>query len=207
MREKSTEFWFRTSARLYNCPARLFAGLKLVTRLTVFPMTDVFESLIPDDHSGSVAAVPEFSPDHRTQLELAQSYLNQAGFYAYLMVDDQQRWTLAADDEDGRVDVRVEDESFLLEVCGSSPGLFMEEDSEWRRTALERLARRVIPNVARGLLQEHESATWSEVDRGVEACIAHAIPLSSTDRIAVLARQSLEHLDGLLSRVESELRT
>ena len=37
-----------------------------------------------------------------------------------------------------------------------SPGLFMEEESLWRREALERLARRVVPNVARGMLEEHQ---------------------------------------------------
>lgn len=176
-------------------------------RLSVLPMSEMFENKMPDDHPGAVAAVPEFNQHDRHHLEHAQNQLNQAGFYAYLMIDDQQRWTLAADDEAGRVDVRVEDGSFLLEVCGSSPGLFMEEDSEWRRTALERLARRVIPNVARGMLQEHESATWNEVDRGVEACISHAIPLSRADQISVSARQSLDQLEALLSRVESELRT
>jgi hypothetical protein len=83
----------------------------------------------------------------------------------------------------------------------------MDEDSDWRRQALERLARRAVPNIARGILAENESATWNEDDRGVSVCITDAIPLEEAHRVPVIARQSLNSLDELLTRVESELRT
>lgn len=152
-------------------------------------------------------AVPGFSPDQRHFLELAQQALIDAGFYSYLMIDDQQRWVAAADDEAGRVDVRLEGPGYLVEVCGSSPGLFMEEDSEWRRTALERLARRVVPNVSRGMLGENESAVWNEEDHGVAVCITSQLPLEDLHRIPLVARRDLDQLETLLTRVESELRT
>ena len=153
------------------------------------------------------SGVPAFSPDEKHFLELAQRALNDSGFYSYLMIDDQQRWIAAADDEAGRVDIRLEGPMFILEVCSSSPGLFMEEESDWRRTALERLARRVVPNVSRGLLAEHETAFWSEEDHGVAVCITREVPLDETRILPLIARQELGQLEDLLTRVEAELRT
>ncbi len=161
----------------------------------------------PEEPSISPDAIPAFSPDHRSYLELAQASLREAGFYAYLMIDDQQRWTAAADDEAGRVDVRLEGREFAIEVCGSSPGLFMEEDSEWRRTALERLARRVIPNIARGMLEPHQRAYWNEDDRGVAVCISRTVPIEEPEQVSTIARSSLDHLEELQTLIESELRT
>ncbi|MGE3799031.1 MAG: hypothetical protein AB7G88_14460, partial [Thermomicrobiales bacterium] len=66
-------------------------------------------------------AIPTFSPDHRHFLELVREDLSRHGFYAYVMIDDQQRWTVAVDDEAGRVDVRLEGQGYVIEGCGSSP--------------------------------------------------------------------------------------
>jgi hypothetical protein len=164
-------------------------------------------SSTPGEPATSLAAIPDFSPDERYLLQLAQQFLQGAGFYSYLMIDDEQRWVAAADDEAGRVDVRLDGAAYQIEVCSSSPGLFMEEESEWRRTALERLARRVVPNVARGMLGEHESAFWSEEDRGVAVCITRHLPLDKAQQVPLVVRQGLDQLEELLTRVESELRT
>lgn len=165
------------------------------------------EYFSPAETGAAASAVPDFSPDDRYLLDLVRDLLKQDGFYAYLMIDEQQRWIVAADDEAGRVDVRLDIASYQVQVCGSSPGLYMEEDSEWRRQALERLARRVVPNISRGLLDEHESAYWNEADHGVEVCRTLAVDLQDVHRIPVFVRQSLDQLDDLLTRVESELRT
>lgn len=160
-----------------------------------------------EETSLSADAIPEFGPEHRAYLDEAKRHLTEKGFYAYLMIDDEQRWTVAVDDEAGRVDVRLDGRSYVIEVCGSSPGLFIEENSDWRRQALERLARRAVPNVARGLLQENQSAKWDEDDRGVSVCIEHRSELDAAASIPDIAIQSLNDLDALLTFVESELRT
>ncbi len=172
-------------------------------------MAESFEQITPvsEEAELSADAIPAFGPEHRAYLDEAREHLIDRGFYAYLMIDDEQRWTVAVDDEAGRVDVRLEGRAFTIEVCGSSPGLFIEESSDWRRQALERLARRAVPNVARGLLQENQSAKWDEDDRGVSVCIEHRARLDEAAMIPDIAVQSLNELDALLTFVESELRT
>jgi hypothetical protein len=88
-----------------------------------------------------------------------------------------------------------------------SPGLFSEEESEWRRRALERLARRVIPNVARGMLEPNQSASWSENDEGVAVGMTFRLPLSQADSIGAFVRRALPEIDDLVTEVESQLRS
>jgi hypothetical protein len=151
-------------------------------------------------------SLPRVDADDRPLLEAARSALEAAGFYAYIMFDDQQRWCVAADDELGRIDILAEQDHFAMSVCGSSPGLFMEEESEWRRRALERLARRVVPNIAQGMLESHQRASWDQQEHGVSVCTTHAVPLDDPGRLPVVARQALTDLDDLLTLVESQLR-
>src|ERR687896_30140 len=100
----------------------------------------------------------------RRALEPVQRSLRDAGFYAYGTVDDENRWTIAVDDEAGRIDVRVGEDGVVVELWSSSPGLYADEENEFRRRTRERLARITLPNVARGFLQPHQSASWDEVD-------------------------------------------
>ena len=143
----------------------------------------------------------------KSALEPVRISLREAGYYAYTTYDDQQRWTVAVDDEAGRVDVRVGMDGYEIDLCSSSPGMFADEENEWKRRTMARLVRIVLPNIARGLLEEHQSATWSEDDRGVAVCIHHSISLEEAGRIPAIARQNLDSLDALLTRVESELRS
>jgi hypothetical protein len=152
-------------------------------------------------------ALPEFTPDERQYLEIARDHLRDAGFYAYVMVDDMQRWCAAADDEAGRIDIRLDDRWYTIEVCASSPGLYMEEESEWRRQALERLARRVVPNIARGMLEPNQSARWSDDDHGVTVCVSYDAGIDRPEEIPAVARRAFLELDDLLTRVEAQLRT
>jgi hypothetical protein len=62
----------------------------------------------------------------RQALIPVQESLAAAGFYAYGTFDDQHRWTVAVDDEAGRIDVRVGSDGYEVELWASSPGLYVE---------------------------------------------------------------------------------
>jgi hypothetical protein len=141
----------------------------------------------------------------RRALSPVQASLEAAGLYAYGMLDDQHRWTIAADDEAGRVDVRIGADGFLVELWASSPGLYMDEENTFRRRALERLARMTLPRITEGRLDAHQSAEWDEVDHGVAVRIRFEVPFTRADDIGGLVREHLPELDELLSFVESQV--
>ena len=143
----------------------------------------------------------------RRALEPAEASLRAAGFYAYAAFDDQHRWTVSADDEAGHVDVRLGDDGFAIELWNTSPGLYVEEENDFRRRALERLARIVLPNVARGMLAPHQSARWDEAEGGIEVRVRYELPFTRGDDVGAFARAALPELQDLLSRVESEVVT
>ena len=141
----------------------------------------------------------------RRALAPALMSLQEADFYAYGTIDDQHRWTIAADDEAGRIDVRVGQDGFEVELWASSPGLYIEEENEFRRRALERLARMTIPNIARGFLQPHQSASWDETEQGVAVRLHYELPFTRGDDIGVFVRGKLPELAELLAEVESRV--
>ncbi len=147
------------------------------------------------------------TPQQKKLLAQARQSLADEGFYAYGMLDDRQRWVVAVDDEHGQADVGLEDDNYVIEVRGVSPGLFSEEDSEWRRRALERLARRVIPNVARGMLEPNQTASWSENEAGVAVGMTYRFSFDRAAEIGALVRQALPQIDDLVTEVESQLRS
>lgn len=141
----------------------------------------------------------------RRALSPIQQSLTDAGFYAYGTFDDQHRWTIAVDDEAGRIDVRVGPDGFIVELWATSPGLFADEENEWRRRAQERLARMVIPNISQGQLQPHQSASWDAVDHGVAVRLSYELPFTQAETIGSFVRGHLPELDELLSFVESSV--
>ena len=143
----------------------------------------------------------------RRALSPVRTSLTEAGFYAYETLDDQHRWTVAADDEAGRIDVRVGADGFEVELWTSSPGLYAEEENEFRRRALERLARMTIPSVARGFLQPHQSANWDEVDQGVAVRLRYELPFTRAADIGPFVRGKLPELEELLGFVETQVTT
>ena len=147
------------------------------------------------------------TPEQKALLAQARQSLADEGFYAYGMLNDRQEWVVAIDDERGQADVRLEDGAFVVELRGVSPGLFSEEESEWRRRALERLARRVIPNVARGMLEPNQTASWSEQEQGVSVGMTFAFPFDRADDIGPFVREMLPRIDDLVTEVESQLRS
>jgi hypothetical protein len=163
-----------------------------------------------DDYNPKLArylADDSLTQDQKAHLAQARQSLVDAGFYAYGMLNDRQQWVVAVDDELGQADVRLAEREFIIEVRGVSPGLFSEEESEWRRRALERLARRVIPNVARGMLEPNESASWSEADEGVAVGMTYTLPFGRASEIGPLVRDLLPRIDDLVTEVESQLRS
>ncbi len=141
----------------------------------------------------------------RRALEPVQASLIAAGFYAYGTLDDQHRWTIAADDEAGRIDVRVGADGFVVELWSSSPGLYAEEENEFRRRALERLARMTIPNIARGFLEPHQSANWDEVEHGVAVRLSYELPFLRAADVGAFVRAKLPELEKLLGFVEQQV--
>jgi hypothetical protein len=141
----------------------------------------------------------------RQALEPALASLRAAGFYAYGAVDDQNRWGIAADDEAGHVDVRVGKDGLEIEFWATSPGLYAEEEHDFRRRALERLARIHLVNVNRGLLEPHQSARWDDAEGGVQVRIRYELPFTRENEVGAFVRERLPELDALLTYVESQI--
>jgi hypothetical protein len=144
-------------------------------------------------------------PRENKALEPVKHSLERAGFYAYGTFDDQQRWTVAVDDELGHCDVRVGADVFVVEMWATSPGLFAEVENDWRRRAHERLAKMTIPNVSRGLLAPHQSANWDEVEQGVTVHATYELPFSRAPQTGAFVREHLPELEDLLTLVESQI--
>jgi len=164
-------------------------------------VNDSAADLPDDDRSGD----PEDVPAHRRALEPVRDALAAAGFYAYGTLDDRGRWTIAADDEAGHVDVRVGQDGFEIELWGTSPGLYAEEENAFRRRALERLVRMTLPAVNRGLLAPHQRALWDETEGGVQVRITWELPFTRTADIGTFARGKLDELQETLAFVESQV--
>lgn len=162
-----------------------------------------------DDHhpAGNGTGPPDSIAAARRALVPVQASLTAAGFYAYGMVDDQHRWTIAADDEAGRVDVRVGQDGFAVELWASTPGLYVEEENEFRRRALERLARMTLPNIVRGFLAPHQSATWDETEHGIAVRLAYDLPFTRAADVGPFVRAKLPELEELLAFVETQVTT
>jgi len=141
----------------------------------------------------------------RRALEPVQKSLSEVGFYAYGMIDDQHRWTIAADDEAGRVDVRVGSDGFVVELWASSPGLYAEEENEFRRRVLERVARMTMPNIVRGMLEPHQHAIWDETELGVAVTLHYELPFTRGETIGQFVRDRFPELEALLTQVETQI--
>jgi hypothetical protein len=138
-------------------------------------------------------------------LEPVRRSLAAAGFYAYTTYDDQQRWSVAVDDEAGRIDVRVGMDGFDVDLWGSSPGMFADEENEWKRRTMARLVRIMLPNIARGHLNEHQQVMWDEVEQGIAVRISYELPFQRADDVGTFVRSRLPEIDQLLSIVESQI--
>jgi hypothetical protein len=153
--------------------------------------------------NGSGPVFGQTSP--KLMLERVVDTLTQAGYYAYPHIDEQNRWTVSIDTEDGHVDVRLGGGVYILEAWDTSPGLFWEEENERRFHALERRARIVLPAIARGLVAEGEEIWWDEQEHGVGARVSTHLPFEQIKQIPQNAHNLLEMLNQLLAEVERRL--
>ncbi len=157
----------------------------------------IFDSddLLPDD---SIAT-------DRKALEPVLQSLKDAGYYAYGMLNEQNVWTIAADDEIGRIDVRVGSDGFEVVLWMSSPGLYADEESPWKQSSMARLARIALPRIARGFLEEHQTASWDEVDQGIAVTEHYELPFTRAQDIGQFVRERHPHLEDLLTTIERQL--
>lgn len=154
-----------------------------------------------DDEAAASARLEQ----DKLALEPIRQSLTNAGFYSYGLLDDQNRWSIAVDDEAGRANVSIGDDGFEIELWSSSPGLYADEENEWRRKSRARLARLMLPNIASGYLDAHQRAMWDEVDEGIAVSETYQLPFTRTDDVGTFVRDHLPELEALLSRIESQL--
>ena len=139
-------------------------------------LRDPYEPMAPEANGRGPADVIARA---REALAPVRDALEKAGFYAYGTIDEENRWVISADDEAGHVDVRVGPDGYQLELWATVPGLFSEEENDFRRRAMERLARMTIPAVQQGFLSPHQSAWWDETEGGPGARIRYELPFTA----------------------------
>lgn len=179
--------------------ANRFLRWKVRKDMTEGDRTERLSADEPDDGPGGDIARA------RLALEPVRRSLKEAGFYSYEMVDDQQRWTVAADAEEGRVDVRVGADGYNVVLWTSSPGLYADEENAFRRRAQERLVRMTLPNLVQGFLSPHQHAMWDESDAGVAVTLTYELPFARAADIGQFVRESFPELDELLTFVETRV--
>ena len=138
-------------------------------------------------------------------LQDIRGVLKEAGYYAYGMLDDQNRWSIAVDDEIGRANVRIGNDGYEIELWASSPGLYADEENDWKRQSRSRLARLMLPNIARGYLDPHQKVSWDEVDEGVAVTETYELPFNRTADIGEFVKTRLPLLEAVLIKIESQL--
>ena len=167
-------------------------------------LRDPYEPMAPEANGLGPADVIARA---REALAPVRDALQQAGFYAYGTIDEENRWVISADDEAGHVDVRVGPDGYQLEVWATVPGLFSEEENDFRRRAMERLARMTIPAVRQGFLAPHQSAWWDESEGGPRARIRYELPFTAADQAGTFAREHLPELEKLLDFIVTQVST
>ncbi|MGB3328116.1 MAG: hypothetical protein WBA46_04125 [Thermomicrobiales bacterium] len=158
-------------------------------------LNNAIDSLDPDDVIGR----------DRLALAPAKDSLVAAGFYAYGMLDDENRWAIAVDDELGRVDVRVGHDGLLIILRASSPGRYAEEESPWRQRSRARLARMTLPRITRGFLQDHQEAIWDEDEEGIAVIERYELPFNRAPDVGAFVRAHLPGLEAILDVIERQL--
>jgi hypothetical protein len=158
----------------------------------------------PFDEEDEQQVVNKVEQD-RLALEDVRQVLRDSGYYAYGRLDDQNRWSIAVDDEVGRADVRIGDDGYEITLWASSPGLFADEENEWRRRSRNRLARLMVRNISRGQLEPNQSAEWDEVDEGVAVTEVWQLPFTRLPDIGGFVQEHLPALENVLTRIEAQL--
>jgi hypothetical protein len=143
--------------------------------------------------------------EHRNALTPIVRTFREHGVYAYGTVDDENRWCVAADLEAGHIDVRIGLDGYELDVWATSPGMFLEEENERKRIAMERLVRVSIPGIQRGYLDENHLLTWDDFEKGIALRKSLALPFSVDQKLPEIAMTQLDELNDTLEFLESRL--
>jgi hypothetical protein len=141
----------------------------------------------------------------RETLAPVREALEQAGLYAYATIDAENRWVISADDEAGRVDVRLGADGYEVDLWATSPGFFADEENDFRRRAKERLARMTIPAVAQGFLAPHQAAWWDSEERGPAARLRYELPFTRAADAGAFVRERFPELEELLGFIETQI--
>ncbi|HUG16348.1 MAG TPA: hypothetical protein VMM78_15195 [Thermomicrobiales bacterium] len=144
-------------------------------------------------------------PEHRVALEPVVGIFREAGYYAYRTIDDENRWCVALDLEYGHIDVRIGDDGYELDVWATSPGLFIDQEDDRRRHALERLARISLPGIRRGILDENQTIEWNDQERGLSLRSRFIVPFSGDEHLPRTAMEQLAELNTALSDIERRI--
>lgn len=164
-------------------------------------MADNENSLVVDGRYDSRASLARA----RDALAPVQAALEAADFYAYGTVDTEHRWVISADDEAGHVDVRVGEDGFQVDLWTTSPGLFSEEENDFRRRAMERLARRTLPAIEQGFLEPHQATWWDEAEGGPAARIRYELPFGRAADAGAFVRERFPELERLIAFIETQV--
>ena len=148
---------------------------------------------------------PESETPARTQLERAADVLGSAGYYAYLHLDEQNRWSVSIDTDDGHADVRLGGGVYVIDVWDTSPGLFWDEDDERRFYARERRARILVPTIARSVAEPGQEVWWDDQDHGVGARVQEFLDFDESSALPRQILQQFDELNRLLAEIERRL--
>lgn len=143
--------------------------------------------------------------EHRVALNPIVSRFREHGIYAYGTIDDENRWCVAADLDLGHIDIRIGLDGFELDVWATSPGMFLEEENERRRKAMERLVRVSIPGIQRGYLDEHHMLSWDDFEQGIALRKSIALPFAIDNQLPEIAMTQLDELNDTLEFLEGRL--
>lgn len=136
--------------------------------------------------------------NQRTALDPVVDIFRGEGFYAYGTFDDENRWCVACDVEEGHIDIRIGDDGYEMDAWATLTGMYVDEENSRKRHALERLARVSIPSIQRGMLDETEKLHWDDVEKGIALRKTIQLPFATTEILPQIAMNQLNDVNETL---------
>lgn len=136
--------------------------------------------------------------DQKVALDPVVGVFRTEGFYAYGTYDDENRWCVACDVEDGHIDIRIGEDGYEMDAWATLTGMYVDEENTRRRYALERLARVSIPAIQRGILDETEHLHWDDFEKGIALRKTIQLPFATTELLPEIAMNQLSDVNETL---------